>query len=182
MKAAGFNLLPARKKGSCNKCRKRKVFACECKQLVSASPNFFTRSIAFYLDGVSFVHKTRPLSDALAPRGRVWRKRSEGLQAGGKRLHLLVAISYKQGAVIEEEYEKMTGRYFAWFVRNKFPVLFSRKRGRKWFIMDNDPFQRSVAACKAIEKECCELFCIPARSPHLNPIENMFHIAKKGLE
>ena len=52
----------------------------------------------------------------------------------------------------------MTGRYFAWFVRNKFPVLFSRKRGRKWFIMDNDPSQRSVAARKAIEKECCELF------------------------
>ena len=81
-----------------------------------------------------------------------------------------------------EEYEKMTGRYFAWFVRNKFPLLFSRKRGRKWFIMDNDPSQRSVAARKAIEKECCELFCIPARSPDLNPIENMFHIAKKGLE
>ena len=81
-----------------------------------------------------------------------------------------------------EEYEKMTGRYFAWFVRNKFPVLFSRKRGRKWFFMDNDPSQRSVAARKAIEKECCELFCIPARSPDLNPIENMFHIAKKGLE
>ena len=35
-------------------------------------------------------------------------------------------------------------------------VLFSRKRGRKWFIMDNDASQRSVAARKAIEKECCE--------------------------
>ena len=57
-------------------------------------------------------------------------------------------------------YEKITGRY-SWFVRNKFlvlfcSVLFSRKRGRKWFIMDNDPSQRSVAARKAIEKECCE--------------------------
>ena len=60
-----------------------------------------------------------------------------------------------------EEYEKVTGRYFAWFVRNKFPVLFSRKRGRKWFTMDNDQSQRSAAARKAIEKECCELFCIP---------------------
>ena len=96
----------------------------------------------------------------------MWRKRSEGLQvtakeskslAGGKRLHLLVAISYKQEAVMVEEYENMTGKYFAWFVRNKFPVLFLRKRGRKWFIIDNDPSQRSVAARKAIEKECCEL-------------------------
>ena len=40
----------------------------------------------------------------------------------------------------------------------------------------------SVAARKAIEKEWCELFCIPARSPDLNPIENMFHIAKKEIE
>ena len=61
-------------------------------------------------------------------------------------------------------------------------VLFSRKRGRKWFIMDNDPSQRSVAARKAIEKECCELVCIPARSLDLNSIENMFHMAKKELE
>ena len=116
-----------------------------CRQAQISSPEVLH---AFYLDGVSFVHKTRPLSDALAPRGWVWRKRSEGLQvttkgsksvAGGKRLHPIVAISYKQGVVMVKEYEKMTGEYFAWFVRNKFRVLFSRKRGRKWFIMDNDP-------------------------------------------
>ena len=113
MKAAGFNFLPARKKGVVTNRdrRKRKAFARECKKLLSTSPNFFTRSIAFYLDGVSFVHKTRPLSDALTPRGRVWRKRSEGLRvtakgskslASGKRLHLLVVISYKQGVVMVE--------------------------------------------------------------------------------
>ena len=76
----------------------------------------------------------------------------------------------------------MAEMYFAWFVRNKFPVLFSRKRGRKWFIMDNNLSQRSVGARKAMEKECCKLLYIPARSPDLNPIENMFHIAKKELE
>ena len=48
--------------------------------------------------------------------------------------------------------------------------------------MDNDPSQRSLAAWKAIKKECCELFSIPARSPDLNPIENMFHLVKKQLE
>ena len=45
--------------------------------------------------------------------------------------------------------------------------------------MDNDPSQRSLAAKTAIKEEGCELFCIPARSPDLNPIENMFHIVKK---
>ena len=122
---------------------------------------------------MSFVHKTQPLSDALAPKGRVWRKRTEGLQvtakgcknlAGGKRLHLLVAISHNKGVLLVQEYEKMTGAYFARFVLDKFPVLFSRKRGRKWFVMDTDPSQRSLAARKAIKKECCELFSIPARS------------------
>ena len=76
----------------------------------------------------------------------------------------------------------MTGAYFARFVPDKFPVLFSRKRGRKWFVMDNDPSQRSLAARKSIKKERCELFSIPARSPDLNPIENMFHLVKKQLE
>ena len=28
----------------------------------------------------------------------------------------------------------------------------------------------------------CELFCIQARSPDLNPIENMFHMAKNELK
>ena len=87
---------------------------------------------------MSFVYKTQPLRDALAPKGRVWRKRTEGLQvtakgsknlAGGKRLHILVATSHNKGVLVVQEYEKMTGAHFARFVRDKFPVLFSRKRG-----------------------------------------------------
>ena len=187
VKAAGFNFLPVRKKGVVtNGDRSKKAFARECKKLLSTSPNFFTRSIAFYLDGVSFVHKTRPLSNALAPRGRVWRKRSEGIQvtakgskslAGGTRLHLLVAISYKQGVVMVEEYKKMTGKY-SWFVRNKFLVLFCFRVS----VDENGSLWTMIHARKAIEKECCELVCIPARSLDLNPIENMFHTAKIELE
>ena len=56
--------------------------------------------------------------------------------AGGKRLHLLVVISHNKGVLLVQEYEKMTGAYFARFVRDKFAVLFSRKRGRKRFVMD----------------------------------------------
>ena len=77
----------------------------------------------------------QPLSDALAPKGRVWWKRAEGSEvtakgsknlAGGKRLHLLVAISHNKGVVLVEEYEKMTGTYFAWFVRNQFRPIFAQ--------------------------------------------------------
>ena len=169
VKSAGFQFLPARKKGvlTSRDRQKRKAFAKECNKILSAKPNLFSRDIAFYLDGVSFVHKTQPLSDALAPKGRVWRKRTGGLQvtakgcknlAGGKRLHLLVAISHNKGVLLVQEYEKMTAAYFARFVRDKFPVLFSRKRGRKWFVMDNDPSQRSLAARKAIKKSVVNCF------------------------
>ena len=184
MKSAGFDYLTARKKGvlTSRDRTKRKSFAQQCQKILSTKPGFFSGNIAFYLDGVSLVYRTQPLSDALAPRGRVWRRKSEGLQLTAKgsktrtRLHLLVAISHNNGVVLVEEYEKITGTYFAEFVKNKLPALLSRKCGRKWFIMDNDPSQRSLAAKTAIKEEGCELFCIPERSPDLNPIENMFHI------
>ena len=45
-------------------------------------PNVWTHSIAYYLDGVSFVYKTNPMDQARAPKGRVWRRKSEGLTQG----------------------------------------------------------------------------------------------------
>ena len=129
VKAAGFHFLPVRKKGVVtNGDRSKKAFARECKKLLSTSPNFFTRSIAFYLDGVSFVHKTRPLSNALAPRGRVWRKRSE-LGFTGYFLVFLVCTE-----------------------QVSYSVLFSRKRGRKWFIMDNDHLNEALLLAKLSRK------------------------------
>ena len=40
---------------------------------------YWTKDVAFYLDGVSFIYKRNPMSDALKAKNRVWRKRSEGL-------------------------------------------------------------------------------------------------------
>ena len=192
VKSAGFQLLPARKKGvlTSRERKKRKAFAKECNKILSAKPNFFSRDIAIYLDGVSFVHKTQPLSDALAPKWRVWRKRTEGLQvtekgcknlAGGKRLHLLVAISHNKGVLLVQEYEKMTGAYFARFVRQISCSIFAHS----WTKMVRNG-QRSIAA----KSSCSESYkkrvlCIvfdSSRSPDLNPIENMFHLVKKQLE
>ena len=48
--------------------------------------------------------------------------------------------------------------------------------------MDNDPSQTSKVARKAMEKIEAEFHKIPARSPDLNPIENLFHLLKKRLE
>ena len=35
--------------------------------------------VALYLDGVGFAHKTDPMDQARAPTGRIYRKKSEGL-------------------------------------------------------------------------------------------------------
>jgi transposase len=48
--------------------------------------------------------------------------------------------------------------------------------------MDNDPSQTSKAARKAMGKIEAEFHKIPATSPHLNPIENLFHLIRKSLE
>ena len=47
--------------------------------------------------------------------------------------------------------------------------------------MDNDPSQRSMVAKDALQEIGAELVDIPARSPDLNPIENMFHNIKRSL-
>ena len=78
---------------------------------------------------------TYSLSTAEQPKVRVWRRQSQGLTvtakgskdlAGGKRLHVLAAISYGKGDVLRETYETMKGSFFATFVREKFPRCFVR--------------------------------------------------------
>ena len=47
--------------------------------------------------------------------------------------------------------------------------------------MDNDPSQRSMVAKDALQEIDAELVEISARSPDLNPIENIFHNIKRSL-
>jgi hypothetical protein len=46
------------------------------------SHDVWAQDIAFYLDGTGFAYKRNPFDQALAPKARVWRKRSEGLTPG----------------------------------------------------------------------------------------------------
>jgi hypothetical protein len=48
--------------------------------------------------------------------------------------------------------------------------------------MDNCPCQNSKVALLALDSIECTQHKIPARSPDLNPIENIFHVVKKQLE
>ncbi len=93
-----------------------------------------------------------------------------------------MAIAFNRGVVLAKEYEHMSGDYFSSFVRRNLSSLFTAEGQQKWFVMDNDPSQRSKAAKKAINDAGATLFEIPARSPDLNPIENLFHIVKKQIQ
>ncbi|CAB4036984.1 Transposable element Tcb1 transposase [Paramuricea clavata] len=99
--------------------------------------------------------------------------------AGGKRLHVIVAIAYGKGVVLKVPYEKMNGNFFAEFIGKHINTC---KNDRRLFLMDNDPSQTSKAARKSLEKVEDELHKIPARLPDLNPIENVFHLVKNSLE
>ena len=62
-------------------------------------------------------------------------------------------------------------------------MLFSRwgNQKGKLFSQDGDPRQNSKSAQKAFDHVGYSLFAIPARSPDINPIENMFNLVRKQL-
>lgn len=190
----GYFYLQSRKKGLMSKVdRVRRVkFA---KNMLKKYPkDVWCNQIAFYLDGVSFVHKRNPADQAKAPSGRIWRQKSEGLVqgctskgskvgAGGKVAHFMAAISYGKGFIICEQYDKMNGPYFSSFIDRNFSYMFqvSCNPSSNIFIQDGDPSQNSQLAKASMEKCGAKLLPIPPRSPDLNPIENIFHIVRTQL-
>lgn len=191
----GYFYLQARKKGLLRKddLTKRLAFVNHCRKTYR-DENFWTHQVSFYLDGTAFAHKTNPFDQACAPKGRIWGKKSEGLTTGctskgrkegtgGRVLKLMVAISYGKGVIMCEPYEKMSGSYFADFIDRNFNRMFqlADKGPRRVFVQDGDPCQNSAAAKRAMNRAQAELLKLPARSPDLAPIENLFHFANDLL-
>ena len=189
----GYGYLQARKKGllSENDRKLRIRFARKMKRVVAQNPQFWTHEVGFCLDAVSFIHKYNPQSGANINRSRVWRQKGEGLKlttkgskdlAGGRRLHVLVAIAYKKGVILAVPYENMNGTFFAQFIRTHFNIAFGRagpkQNGRRLFVMDNDPSQRSKPAQKAVEDVEAELLELPPRCADIHCIENLFNLIK----
>ena len=193
----GYYYFSARRKGilSDNDKKVRLQFARNMKQELIRNPDFWKNEISFYLDGVSFVHKSNPKSGAASNRARAWRKREEGLHvtakgckdlAGGRHLHVIAAKAYGKGVILKVPYEKMTGEFFATFIREHFNLSFAKAGpkadGQRLFVMDNDPSQTSRAAKLALENIEGTFHEIPPRSPDLNPIQNIFHLVKLCLD
>ena len=156
--------------------------------------NVWTEDIAFYLDGVSFIHKYHPLDQARAPRGKIWRKPQEGLVpfctgkgshcgSGGRLVKCFMAINYGKGVILCEKYDSLNGNYFSTLIEREFERMFeASQKGSKLFIQDGDPSQNNALARAAWRRTGAKLMAIPPRSPDLNPIENIFHLVKRMLQ
>ena len=140
-------------------------------------------------------HKVNPSENAKTYRTRTWRKKAEGLLidctakgrkegTGRKMAKFFVAIAYGKGVIKCEPYEgHVNGAMFSEFIRTHFNDMFRKSANPegKLFLQDGDPSQNSALAHLAIDFVGGKLFQIPARSPDLNPIENIFHIVSKQL-
>ena len=62
---------------STNDKKLRKFFAIH--SLLQHDNSFWRDDVSFCLDAVSFVHKYNPHREATKPKGKTWRKGSEGL-------------------------------------------------------------------------------------------------------
>ena len=98
-----------------------------------------------------------------APKGKVWRKKSQGLNqgflakgskvgTGGKVAKMMVAISHREGVIICERYEKMDAKYFASFIDQCLNTMFERstKGLTRLWLQDGDPCQNSKRTCEAM--------------------------------
>ena len=190
----GYRYRQSRKKGllSQEDKRNRLRFAREALKLPS---NFWTETVTFYLDGVGFTHKRNPYAEARAVSSMAWRLPGEGLSvttkgrkegSNGEMANFFVAIAYKKGVVMCKQYPwRVTGERFAKFIENVFPSVFENcdveMHGSLW-LQDGDPRQNAKIAKTSWEKLGTEMYEIPARSPDINPIENIFHIVRNQLK
>jgi len=73
----GYHFLQARRKGLLkeNDCKLRFRFAKMMRK--NFSKEVWKKDIAFYLDGVNFIHKINPADQARAPDARIWRMRRD---------------------------------------------------------------------------------------------------------
>ena len=134
----GYRSLHSQKKGLMS--RKDVVrgyrFACKIRRLPPM--NFWERSISFYFDGTSFVHKTNPFDQAPATQSMDWRRMSEGLalncttkrkQAGVevRTAHFFVAITYGKEVVQRSIFPLFERREFCRLRTASFPANLSRQ-------------------------------------------------------
>ncbi len=187
----GYKYRQSRKKGllSSQDRENRVKFCRRVKDLKCA--DFWKKYISMYIDGVGFEFKTKPLDQARAPSSREWRLTSEGLKVtmkgkkeGVRNATFMVGMSYRNGVIACSQYfGSITGKKMAKIIDEDLAPAVERSiepRARR-ILQDGCPRQNSKTAIGAFDRNKVKVFKIPARSPDLNPIENLFNTIKKSL-
>ena len=153
----GYKYIQACRKGILTMAdhERRLKFARRIKREYTCS--LWTEQVAFYLDGVSFAHKYKPADQARSTHGRIWRKPEEGPRTGctakgshcgsdGRMARFMVAISYREGVVLCEQYDTLDGHYFKDLVEREFGNMFEKNKQRGLQALDSrrrsEPKQR----------------------------------------
>ena len=184
----GYKRGACRKKGILTEKDRKSRTKFARKYTQELADTFWTERLSFYLDGVGFCHKTNPMSDAQRCKTAYgYKKKGESLKlttkgkkegVNGKMAHFFVAIDYNKGIVLCEQFlGSCNGESYSTFVKQHFPAAFKKSANPEGmlFLQDGDPTQNSKKAKDAYEEIGCYMFSIPARSPDLNPIENLFN-------
>lgn len=200
LKRMGYGYRCSRKKGRLLKAdlKIRRKFARKLKSK-AWSVRFYRHILSMYIDVTGFEYKTNPADHARSPRAKEWRLTSEGLKhdctakgcvEGKTQIRFMVGISYGCGIVLCQPVAgKWNGASMANMVNRHFERSLelgvwgeTKHLGvRPWILTDGCPVQNSAIARKALERLGAKYFCIPSRSPDLNPIENLFNLVKRQL-
>ena len=153
--------------------------------------DYWKNGICMFLDGVSFVHKTNPFYSGRNHLRVGYRKRNEGLKVttkgakegvGGKTLTFYVGISWGHGVVFCRPFEgTFSGATFAAWAERELPAAFEWIDKGKRFVQDGCPVMNSKVVKSAYTRMGAEVCSIPARSPDLNPVENVFNNIRREL-
>ena len=137
---------------------------------------YWSKDVSFHLDGVSFVYKLNPLSDARHARGGVgqqgpWWWKTSSFHGG----YCLWKRRYTSRAICENKCRLFWPCLYDATSPTIFQIPVKAPNDSKIFVLDNDSSQTSAKTRAALEQLCITMQRIPPQSPDLNPIENMFH-------
>ena len=151
----------------------------------------WTRRISMYVDGVEFAYKSSPYLHSKTPSAREWQLKNEALEftTKGKKedevqVKFLVGVGHNAGVVLCERLTgRMNGKYYTSIVRKCFRRALKKTMNpkAKRILVDGDSSQNSKVVMITIQQINGKFLRIPARSPDLNPLENLFHLARENL-
>lgn len=170
----------------------RKKFAKKCKRILPGE--FWTKGVSMYLDGVGFEFKRNPGTSLSGTRTMGWRRKSQGLdinntskgkKEGRKNANFYVGISYGKGVVTCKGYTgQMNANRYSEIIVPKIEdgLKESINPTGKRIIQDNCKIMNSQVVVQSLTDIGAQRFKIPARSPDINCIENVFHAMRRAIQ